>query len=421
MASASTSEHDRDGLLKHVDDLFALAQVVTSDAEEAVQVVGSAFRRAFTAPDLPSDPAEQRVWLFHALLQEREERSQAAASGEGHAVIEREPAKDVELADFRRRLAAQFVVDHLPSAYASLPSEYRVLLMLCDVQGMNCEEAGRVLTLEDERACAQLDDARAALRLALYKNASEVERHLLDTGLPGDWRQQALRRMAESELVAAPPTLMSSILATGEHVRIDRRPAVITEPATESKHASSWLGLARRAAIIVVMILVAGLLGYAFTNLTNRQPNANLITLSASQAAGVEINFQTSSAEQAERYIRDRLQRRVMVPNIDQAVLEGVAIGPIVEGASVPALVYRDEADDSAVTVYLFSYAFLDRHESRLILARDVLQQIEEEGRFDLHDLGNEKALIWRRQDDILVAITSGDAEALRDRISYPS
>jgi hypothetical protein len=112
---------------------------------------------------------------------------------------------------------------------------------------------------------------------------------------------------------------------------------------------------------------------------------------------------------------------RITIPSINEATLQGVSIREVADDADVPVLLFQDIASGKSITIYVYSYAFLDRHERRLVLERDILRQIEAEGNFDLHDLGETKALIWRYRDDIFVAITSGDAEELRGRISPPT
>jgi hypothetical protein len=51
-------------------------------------------------------------------------------------------------------------------------------------------------------------------------------------------------------------------------------------------------------------------------------------------------------------------------------------------------------------------------------LEQDVLIAIASENHFDLHDLSEKnKVLIWRHDNDIFMAVTSGDARDLRERI----
>jgi DNA-directed RNA polymerase specialized sigma24 family protein len=422
MSLATLSGMNRDALMKHLESLFALAQVVTPDAEHAAQLVDLTYKRASdAAPDFKSIE-EARIWLFQLLMEVHNETQQIPDLGEsdsrmGHAV------RPSELADFRRRLAEDFIDRTVPSAFAALRTQQRTILMLCDVEGIPCEEAGRVLGIDPLDACTRLDDSRLALRQAVFRSATDAEQDLLETGIAANWMQAALQRMANSQLIATPPTLRSSVAAI---FRTEPAPGSVASTSTVRSSANpivlNWSSLLKKFGAMVLVVAVAGLLGYGFTSFMNRgEPDLNLISLSARQAESVVATFQTASPEQAERYIYDRLGSRITVPSINEATLQGLSIREIADGADVPVLLFQDFESGKAITIYVYSYAFLDRHEQRLVLERDILRQIEAEGNFDLHDLGETKALIWRYRDDIFVAITSGDAEQLRGRISPPA
>lgn len=459
MPSSPLSGRHRDALMQHLDGLFALAQVMSPNAEQAVQLVEATFRRAFTTPasadldveatgdaehpegddPLPSqgsdltteiadlDTSEQaRIWLYRLMMQIRNEQVEENGSGAREQATEAVETR-TELADLRRQLADEFIDRALPQAFATLPSEQRMLLMLCDVERMGCEDAGRVMDLDPAVSCVRLEKAHVSLHRALYANATAVERQLLETGLPINWKRAALQRMAESRLVTVPPTLRPSIVSIfksmsqrGRGTGIDVSDA--DEPTDQHVSGGSpWPALLKKFSAVLAIIAVAGLLGYGFSYFALQTPNPNLISLSARQAESVEAHFETSSAEQAERYIYERLGNRVTLPTIADASLQGVSIRSVVDRAEVPILLYEDASTGRPITVYVYSYAFLDRHQKDLVLERDILRQIEAEGNFDLHDLGEEKALVWRYRDDIFIAITSDDAEALRGRIAFPS
>ncbi len=446
--------------MQHLDRLFALAQVVSPNAEQAVLLVEATFRRAFRAsiqPDAPSNEASlsaseyhrmdedrpsydrtgessmdletselARVRLFRLMMQIRKEKVDEIDDGSSGETFNLAGESSAELADLRRQLTDEFVDRALPQAFATLPSEQRVLLMLCDVERMGCEDAGRVLDLDPAVSCARLEEAHVSLHRALYANANSVERHLLDTGLPANWKRAGLQRMAELRLVTLPPTLRPSVASIFKSIsQADPESVSPSERGRDMDRLDSsrtaWTGLLKKFGAVLAIILVAGLLGYGFSYFSVREPNINLISLSARQATSVEANFQTTSAEEAERYIYERLGSRITLPTIAEADLRGVSIRSVVDNAEVPVLLFQDGATGLPITVYVYSYAFLDRHQKDLLLERDILRQIEAEGNFDLHDLGEVKALVWRNRDDIFIAITSDDAETLRGRIAYPS
>lgn len=438
MSSTTLSPENRDALLRQLESLFSLAQVVTSDADEAAELVQATYGRAFASTIHFENEDDARIWLFKLMTTIREESVRSSQSAEftesasdslpvGDSARDLEPSsRTVDLLDFRRRLTDEFINRALPQAFSTLSSEQRMLLMLCDVERLRCEEAGDVLGREPLDACAQLDEARIALRNALEAGANSLERELLETNLPADWRQSALKRMIESELVATPPTLGPSIAILLHNAGLpgtarphSDRPQ--TSPDQSRASIFTWRDVFRKLGLITGIILTAGLLGYGFTRVMTPEPDRNLISVSARTADSIEPTFRTTSPEQAERYILDRLNVRVTVPTIEGATLQGLSIRTVAENADVPVLLFQEIESGRRLPIYIYTYAFLDRHQNNLVLERDILRQIEDEGNFDLHDLGREKVLIWRHRDDIFLAITNGDAEALRGRIAFPS
>lgn len=421
------SGRQRDALMQHLDGLFALAQVVTPNADAAVRLVEATFQKAFTSLDVGESGDDLRVRLYALMMEVRKETTNDSPSGAavgGSAAMG--PDIHDELRDLRRRLAAEYVDRVLPATFATLPSEQRILLTLCDIEGMTCEEAARVLAVDAAGACASLEAARAALQRAVLSGATDAERRLLTPEHSDVFMKDALRRMVDARLVVVPPTLrpaVASIFRDRTSADADDGPTIrdVAVAGERSRAPERPFGYLKKLAAILTLIAVAGMLGYAFTRFTERTPDINLISITARQASSVEASFHTTSAEQAERYIYDRLGSRVTLPTIDEAALQGVSIRSVVDGAEVPVVVFLDVSTSRPIAVYVYSYAFLDRHADEVILENDILRQIESEGNFDLHDLGEEKALVWRNRDDIFIAITRADADELRSRINFPS
>ena len=427
MPPSPLSGPQRDALMQHLDGLFALAQVVTPNADAAARLVEATFQEAFSSLEVGDSDEDLRVRLYALMMNIRRERADVSES-RGGTVESEAPAGETqdELRDLRRRLAAEYVDRVLPAVFATLPSEQRVLLTLCDIEGLTCEEAARVLGMDPAASCAHLEAAHAALQRSVLSGASDAERRLLPSGASDRLLRDALRRMADAKLVVVPPTLRPSVAS----IFRDRTSSDTRESPTRRDHAAATggtrpperrFGFLKKLAAIVTLIAAAGMLGYAFTRFTERTPDLNLISITARQASSVEASFHTTSSEQAERYIYDRLGSRVTLPTIEEAALQGVTIRSVVAGADVPVVVFQDVSTSRPIAVYVYSYAFLDRHAGDVILEQDILRQIESEGNFDLHDLGEDKALVWRNRDDIFIAITRADADALRSRISFPS
>ncbi|WP_456425056.1 hypothetical protein [Rhodocaloribacter sp.] len=409
-------------LLQHLDSLYTFAQILTPDAEQAADLVVETYRRA--AERSPSERllTDEKAWLFQLMRELYRERADGEAS-EAEATASGTSA----LREVRLRLCRGLVDRALPAVFATLPHEHRLLLTLCDVENLSCVEASVVVGLDAVTACARLEEARRTLSRILRNPVSSAERRLLYLlpEDPSEWMPAALQRMIAAELSPLPPTLPPAVAAALEP-DASRTAAPRHDAAPVARSGSGHLPARRRPLrgllTGLAIIVFTGLIGYGVTALIPEpETDFNIITLSARRAGEVRPTFRTASPEQAERYVRDRLGRRITIPNIDQVLFLGVGSGAIIPGAEVPVLLFEDPATGERITVFTYSYAFLERNRGRVQLERDILLQIESDDRFDLHDLGEQKVLVWRNRDDIFVAVTSGDADLLRSRIHFPS
>jgi DNA-directed RNA polymerase specialized sigma24 family protein len=407
----------RDALLQHLDGLYTLAQGLTLDAAVAVRLVERTYQAAFqSVDDVPE--GDEKAWLVRSMMRLSGHMDEAPAAPDAP-----EPALP---ADYRRRLAEQFLDRMLPSVLVTLPDQDRLLLLLSDVEGMPCEEAARVLDRDEDETCSRLETARAELRAALFAGASEVEERLVHSSLPLNWLKSALGRAMAAEFSPVPPTLRASVAALrGVSEPVEMRPAPPVPPRVTTLRAAvrprDAQRRAGRALSALVLIVVAGLVGVFVSTMSTEEVDTSLISLSARHAYDVAPTFRTGSPEQAERFVRDRLGWRLTVPNISDASLSGVGIREVAPGVEVPVFLYEEVGSGMAVVLYAYTYAMLDRFDDRISLERDILTQIQDDAHFDLHDLGDDKVLIWRHRDEILLAVTRGDAERLRRRIAYPS
>lgn len=404
--------------LPHLEPLYALAQALTANPEAATALLEATYRHAYRegdAIDIPKDKAwwiSQLIAVQHA-IQEQGPMQPLVHPGHAAAV----PGL------IHARLTERLIDRILPAAFAALDAEARLLLMLRHAEGFSDEEIGAVMQLEPDVVEGRLAGLHAKVRRALADSADPSERALVTT-LPEGWMEAGLQRMAATHLVPLPPTLrptLAAALSPGTAVA-KPPPSTRTVATARQERRQAQSKRARTVLMGVLLVVTAALVGYIGTRLVPEPVvETDLLLLSAQQAETIKPLFHSGSAEQAERYVYDRLGWRLTVPDIHGLVLDGVDISEIVPGVEVPAFVFESDSGDERVVLYAYNYALLDRHRDQIRLARDVLSQIEDESHFDLFDLDQRKVLIWRYQDEIFLAITEGDVADLRGRIAFPS
>ena len=409
------SEPDRfSAPLEHLDRLYAFAQVLTSDVEQAERLVTATYRRASKedSSEAVSEGAA-KARLFRIMMEEAEATSRSV------------PLKG--LTSYRQKLATAFLNRALPAAFVALPLQERIVLLLCEGEGLSCAQAGEVLDLDPAEACHRLETARAVLMNLLRASARPVECSLLETSLPERALETALHQVVQNGFAPLPPTLRTTLAAptsAPSTQALKRLPGREKPPVSSSRERAPGVLRKRlqRGGVALAIILTSGLLGYLFSSPPpERGSNISVVTLSAERARAANLVLRTDAADRAERFVYDHFEQRLTVPTIAEATLSGVGVEEIADEASVPVFVFYDEITGQPITLYAYSYAFLQRHQDEIELEGDILRQIEDDDHVDIHDLGESKVLVWRHRDDIYVAVTQGNAESLRQRISFSS
>jgi hypothetical protein len=147
-------------------------------------------------------------------------------------------------------------------------------------------------------------------------------------------------------------------------------------------------------------------------------PERDIIRMSAKAVDLDEIYFPTTSSEQAERYLRDNYANSVRVPEIDSATLIGVDKVVAPSGIDIPLFVFQDQLSGDAFPVFPYSYAFIQANRREIDISPQILRRIEDASKFGVRMTDEYSAIVWRHQDDILLAITTSNPDDMISRIT---
>lgn len=395
-----------------------MAQVLTLDASRAEALVQATFERALRIREKNLVAPGDRRHMLQLMIQVYHEQKQTPPPL---------PAPDKELlppvqpkASFKQHILNQYLRQAVPGAFAALSDLDRVVLSMCEANGRSNADAALILGGDSDSVNQQRKLARQRFAHHVSTNAPATVAQILAQANPEEWIPQALRRTLKSELNAVPPTLEPKIQAafSTQHPEAARRALTA---GTNKKAESTSHNRLSRGLMTIFLILAAGFIGYIGSSVLMKQPDANLLTLSASKAPRVETVLATTDQAEAEKFVQQQMRWRLTLPDIDQSEFTGVGISEIADDVRVPVFLYRDNMDANSeyITLYAFTYALLDEYADRIQLESDILQAITREDQFDLRDLNEkQKFVIWRKRDDIFMAVTSIDPQMLRDRIT---
>lgn len=173
-----------------------------------------------------------------------------------------------------------------------------------------------------------------------------------------------------------------------------------TSPSSEPEKGSPW----QRAALAILLIAAAGMIGYVLSTSDERPSGPDALTRSVEAAGNLRLLLRTDVPAEAREFVRDEFGWRVGVPLFDVVTLSGVAIAQAAAAVEVPVFLYADD-DDQNVAVFAYSYALLDQVPDRLRLTNDDYAGLAE-GAPTVRDTDLGEVLLWRDRDDIYVAVT---------------
>lgn len=160
----------------HADRVYAVVLRVTGDRHEAEEVVQETFLRAWRNLGRFEGRSRFFTWLYRIAVNEARRSQERRSARPAPAPLADAPA---EIADERDaphvRAEARDLLHNLQAAILALPLEYRMPLVLRDVEGLSTAEAAAVMDLGEAAFKSRLHRARMAVRAAVDDLVSPEE------------------------------------------------------------------------------------------------------------------------------------------------------------------------------------------------------------------------------------------------------
>jgi RNA polymerase sigma-70 factor (ECF subfamily) len=154
--------------------MLGLARRILADDHEAEDAVQDACLSAFRSVGAFHGDSTLSTWLHRIVvnaalmrLRSRRRRDTVRLDGAASTLPREDRARDADARSASRSLEAREVGEIVRRAIARIPGDYRVILVLRDVEGMDMAEVARLVDLTVSGAKSRLHRARQALREAL--------------------------------------------------------------------------------------------------------------------------------------------------------------------------------------------------------------------------------------------------------------
>ena len=178
-----------------MDRLYGTALRLTRNADDAEEIVAETVSRAWARLDELRDPDSFEGWLFRILnntgvsaWRRRQSRQKVELDMDAETATAN-AGDEVESFSLFGKLHQPFLLwwgtpemqflnrllqDDIQNALDSLPDEYRVTIILVEVQGCTYDEVARLLEIPTGTVRSRLSRGRALLQKALWEHAREA-------------------------------------------------------------------------------------------------------------------------------------------------------------------------------------------------------------------------------------------------------
>lgn len=167
----------------HIQDLYAYALALTKDRESARDLVQETYLRALRAYAEFRDQ-NFRAWIFKILKNiflnwvKREKLIETEEFQEEHYQREESGSKESEPRAWDQDTLRRTFSDEVFSALMTLPSEYREVLLLREIEDFSYEEISEILSIPVGTVRSRLHRARKEMYNALKDSPAFAEAYL---------------------------------------------------------------------------------------------------------------------------------------------------------------------------------------------------------------------------------------------------
>ena len=166
--------------LEHLSSLYSFARRLAANAKDAEDLVQETYLRALRNPQAFTPGTNMRAWLFRILRNVHvSEHRKRSVRPEPLDVPEQEGEYERQLealeggGDPEAALREALLGTRIEEALEELPEDFRMVILLCLVQGFTYAEAAEILEVPVGTVMSRLHRARRLLQLRLLRDARE--------------------------------------------------------------------------------------------------------------------------------------------------------------------------------------------------------------------------------------------------------
>ncbi len=168
--------------LPQIDALYTFAYHLTYNEDDANDLVQETYLKAFRFIEKYHEGTNAKAWLFKILKnafinQYRRKSKQPTRVDYEDITSYQEVEEDSNLsgyADLREEMFQTMMGDEVTNAINALPVDFRVVILLCDIEGFTYEEISKILDIPIGTVRSRLHRARNMLKDKLREYARSM-------------------------------------------------------------------------------------------------------------------------------------------------------------------------------------------------------------------------------------------------------
>lgn len=165
----------------HLESMYNFAYKLTLDEEDAKDLVQDTYMKAFRFISSFEQGTNAKAWLFRILknsfINDYRKRSKQPSKIDYQEVESIYNSDDVDLditTDLRVETMQNRIGDEVTNALNSLAVDFRIVIILCDLEGFTYEEMSKILDIPIGTVRSRLHRARNLLKEKLSKYAKKM-------------------------------------------------------------------------------------------------------------------------------------------------------------------------------------------------------------------------------------------------------
>jgi RNA polymerase sigma-70 factor (ECF subfamily) len=179
-----TTHYDRvfeEEFLPQVDALYTFAYHLTYNEEDANDLVQETYLKAYRFIDRYIENTNAKAWLFKILknifINQYRKKSKQPTRVDYEEVINYHDEEDTSYSsyqDLREEMFQHMMGDEATNAINALPVDFRVVILLCDIEGFTYEEISKIIDIPIGTVRSRLHRARNMLKEKLKEYAENL-------------------------------------------------------------------------------------------------------------------------------------------------------------------------------------------------------------------------------------------------------